>query len=390
MENYTNKLHTNDIFKSYKDLCNCLGEPVKDGNSRKSQIKEWERYFSFNKEGRKFIITKVFDTPKDKIDNRVNNYSRNTTNVKPMMDYLMSEFNTDYIDKYFTISNWSTLVLHLLNKDVCDKTYRDEEILLFCEENKITNPKFFRTYVGTIKFITKNLITTAFRGLQKRGFLEYEDGYKFRYEGATCDKTICVDGTFVNDYIDNIEREICELLINEHFPDKKIKGKQLVYILQHSDKKDILKLYNEMRMQALNDNNEICCAVNDAIMDMDDDFYRNDDVDGEEHRLLNLYKCYKITAFDETYPKANNRQEVIDIIQMLALRNMKNVKYTTWFGEQYYPYDNEEHLNEIEKINKILFIGDTKNIISITEIQIENDNEDYELDDIFGNLECAS
>ena len=385
---YANKLTLMQIFNSYRDLCNYLGESIKGGNAKKSQIKEWERYFSYKKDGNKFIITEVFDTPQEKIDKRGGN---NNKNVKPMMDYLMSEFNTDYIDKYFTISNWSTLVLHLLNKEACDKTYRDEEeLLLFCEENKITDPKFFRIYVGTIKFITKNLITTAFRGLQKRGFLEYEDGYKFRYEGATCDKTICVDGNFVNDYIDDIEREICELLINEYFPDKKIKGKQLVYILQHSDKKDILKLYNEMRMQALNDNNEICCAVNDAIMDMDDDFYRDDDVDGEGHRLLNLYKCYKITAFDETYPKANNRQEVIDIIQMLALRHMKNVKYTTWFGKQYHPYDNEEHLNEIEKINKILFRSDTKNIISIADIQIENDNEDDELDDIFGNLECAS
>ena len=384
----TNTLKTKQIFKNYKELCAFLGEEPKTANSKKAQLKEWERYFSFIKEGQKIIITEIFDVPKEKVTKYTSN---NNKNVKPMMDYLMSEFNTDYIDKYFTISNWSTLVLHLLNKDVCDKTYRDEdELLHFCEEKKIADPKFFRAYVGTIKFITKNLITTAFRGLQKRGFLEYEDGYKFRYEGATYDKTICVDGTFVNDYIDNIEREICELLINEHFPDKKIKGKQLVYILQHSDKKDILKLYNKMCMQALNDNNEICCAVNDAIMDMDDDFYRNDDVDGEEHRLLNLYKCYKITAFDETYPKANNRQEVIDIIQMLALRNMKNVKYSTWFGEKYYPYNNEEHLNEIEKINKILFIGDVKNIMNITDIQIENDNEDYELDDIFGNLECAS
>lgn len=384
----TNTLKTKQIFKNYKELCAFLGEEPKTANSKKAQLKEWERYFSFIKEGQKIIITEIFDVSKEKVTKYTSN---NNKNVKPMMDYLMSEFNTDYIDKYFTISNWSTLVLHLLNKEVCDKTYRDEEeLLLFCEENKITDPKFFRIYVGTIKFITKNLITTAFRGLQKRGFLEYEDGYKFRYEGATCDKTICVDGNFVNDYIDDIEREICELLINEYFPDKKIKGKQLVYILQHSDKKDILKLYNEMRMQALNDNNEICCAVNDAIMDMDDDFYRDDDVDGEGHRLLNLYKCYKITAFDETYPKANNRQEVIDIIQMLALRHMKNVKYTTWFGKQYHPYDNEEHLNEIEKINKILFRSDTKNIISIADIQIENDNEDDELDDIFGNLECAS
>lgn len=384
----TNTLKTKQIFKNYKELCAFLGEEPKTANSKKAQLKEWERYFSFIKEGQKIIITEIFDVPKEKVTKYTSN---NNKNVKPMMDYLMSEFNTDYINEYFTISSWSTSLLHLLNKDVCDKSYRDdEELLLFCQQHNIADLKFYRTYVGTVKFITKNLITTAFRGLQKRGFLEYEDGYKFRYEAEKYNKTICADGTFVNNYIDNIEREICELLINEYFPNKKIKGKQLVYILQHSDKKDVLKLYNEMRMQALNDNNGICCAVNDAIMDMDDDFYRNDFVDGSEgHRLLNLYKCYKITVFDETYPKAN-RQEVIDIIQMLALRHMKNVKYTTWFGEQYHPYDNKECLNEIEKINKILFRSDTKNIINIANIQIENDSEDYELDDIFGNLECAS
>ena len=312
----TNALKPNQIFNNYKEICEFLDEPShQGGKQRQLQLKDWERYFKWNKQGYKFIITEVFDTPQEKIDNRGGN---NNKNVKPMMDYLMSEFNTEYIDEYFTISNWSTIVLHLMNKEVCDKTYRDDdEVFQFCGENNILDPKLFRDYVGTVKFVTKNLITTAFRGLQKRGLLEYQDGYKFYYEGAKYNRTVCVEGNLINDYIDNIEREICELLINEHFPDKKIKGKQLVYILQHSDKKDILKLYNEMRMQALNDNNEICCSVNDAIMDIDDDFYRNDFVDGSEgHRLLNLYKCYKITAFDETYPKVNNKQEVIDIIQM--------------------------------------------------------------------------
>ena len=221
----TNTLKVNQIFKNYKELCAYLGEEPKTANSKKAQLKEWERYFTFIKEGQKIIITEVFDIPKDKVTKYTSN---NNKNVKPMMDYLMSEFNIDYLDKYFTISSWSTSLLHLLNKDVCDKSYRDdEELLLFCEQHNIVDPKFYRTYVGTVKFITKNLITTAFRGLQKRGFLEYKDGYKFRYEAEKYNKTICVDGNFVNDYIDNIERETCELLINEYFPDKKIKGNNL-------------------------------------------------------------------------------------------------------------------------------------------------------------------
>ena len=167
MANYTSLLDTNKTFKNYKELCAYLGETPTTANSKKAQIKEWERYFSFRKEGQKIIITEVFDTPKEKVDNRANNYSRNNKNVKPFMDYLMSEFNADeYLNQYFTISNWSTLILHLLSKDVCDMTYRDDDTVFeHCGQHSILDPKLFREYVGTVKCVTKNLITTAFRGL---------------------------------------------------------------------------------------------------------------------------------------------------------------------------------------------------------------------------------
>ena len=113
----SNTLKPNQIFKNYKELCSYLGEEIKAGCSKQAQIKEWERYFSYKKEGNKFIITEVFDSPKDKIDNRGGN---NLKNVKPMLDYLMSEFNPKYVDQYCTISNWSTMILHLLNKEMCD------------------------------------------------------------------------------------------------------------------------------------------------------------------------------------------------------------------------------------------------------------------------------
>lgn len=391
MENYTNKLHTNDIFKNYKELCAYLGEEPKKANSKVAQIKEWERYFSFVKEGQKIIITEVFDTPQEKIDKRGGN---NNKNVKPMMDYLMSEFNTKYIDEYFTISNWSTIVLHLMNKEVCDKTYRDDdEVFQFCGENNILDPKLFRDYVGTVKFVTKNLITTAFRGLQKRGLLEYQDGYKFYYEGAKYNRTVCVDGKIINDYIDKIEKEICQEIQNEFYADKNIKGKQLIYILRHSKNKELLKLYNSMRVDALNENDDVCCAVNDAIMERDDTTYQsNDFVDGTDGcRLLNYYKAYRITAFDDRLPKVDNKQEVIDIIKNLALRSMLNVKYTDYWGEIIHPYDNQDTLDDIRKINNVLF-RDVEKVVSIEEM-VDEALEDLglELNDIFCmDLEYAS
>ena len=380
----TNTLKINDTFKNYKELCAYLGEEPKKANSKVAQLKEWERYFSFRKEGQKIIITEVFDTPKDKVDNRGGN---NNKNVKPMMDYLMSEFNADeYLNQYFTISNWSTLILHLLSKDVCDMTYRDDDAVFeYCGQYNILDPKLFREYVGTVKFVTKNLITTAFRGLQKQGHLKYTEGYKFRYQGEKYDKMIATDE--LNDYIDQMEHEICETLNNEFFCNKKIKGKQLIYILQHSKDKEKLQLYNEMRMQCMNDSNDVLCALNDAIWYEDAD--SRDFIDGEDKRLLNYYKAYKITDFNTGYPKSNNRQEVIDVIKRLAMKHVMSISYTTKWGEIIEPYNNDSSIEEIEKINKILFRKCNITSNTLEEIDITDYFDDEELDEIF-NLDYAS
>ena len=377
---YTSKLYVNQIFKNYKELCAFFDEKPTTGCSKQAQFKEWERYFSYRKEGNKFVITEVFD-------NRANNYSRNNKNVKPFMDYLMSEFNADeYLNQYFTISNWSTLILHLLSKDVCDMTYRDDDTVFeYCGQHNILDPKLFREYVGTVKFVTKNLITTAFRGLQKQGHLKYTEGYKFRYQGEKYDKMIATDE--LNDYIDQMEHEICETLNNEFFCNKKIKGKQLIYILQHSKDKEKLQLYNEMRMQCMNDSNDVLCALNDAIWYEDAD--SRDFIDGEDKRLLNYYKAYKITDFNTGYPKSNNRQEVIDVIKRLAMKHVMSISYTTKWGEIIEPYNNDSSIEEIEKINKILFRKCNITSNTLEEIDITDYFDDEELDEIF-NLDYAS
>lgn len=377
------KVKINQIFKNYKELCDFLGEPYyQGGKQRQLQLKNWERYFKWEKQGYKFIITEVFDTPKDKIDNRGGN---NNKNVKPMMDYLMSEFNTDeYLNEYFTISNWSTLILHLLSKDVCDMTYRDDDTVFeYCGQHNILDPKLFREYVGTVKFVTKNLITTAFRGLQKQGHLKYTEGYKFYYEGEKYNRMVSTDA--LNDYIDNMEREICETLNNEFFCNKKIKGKQLIYILQHSKDKEKLQLYNEMRIQCMNNSNDVLCALNDEIWYEDAD--SRDFIDGEDKRLLNYYKAYQIIDFDIDYPNDGSKNDVIDVIKRISLKHMIDIKYKS-YGEEYHLYDNESSIEEIEKINQILF-RKCETVIDTNKVDILDYFEDEELDEIF-NLDFAS
>lgn len=50
-------------IKNYRKMCELLNEDVLSGTSKKSQIKRWQCYFDFEKQGHKFIITEIFDEP---------------------------------------------------------------------------------------------------------------------------------------------------------------------------------------------------------------------------------------------------------------------------------------------------------------------------------------
>lgn len=51
------------VFKNYKELCTFLRQPVADGNSKKSQLKEFERHFEYERQGYKYIIKHIYDEP---------------------------------------------------------------------------------------------------------------------------------------------------------------------------------------------------------------------------------------------------------------------------------------------------------------------------------------
>lgn len=51
------------VVKNYKSMCSLLNCTICDGNSKKSQLKNWKRYFNYEKSGQKFIITEIYDTP---------------------------------------------------------------------------------------------------------------------------------------------------------------------------------------------------------------------------------------------------------------------------------------------------------------------------------------
>ena len=50
MEIITKNLKVGLVVKNYRELCKLLGADIKDGKSKKLQVKDWERYFRFSRD----------------------------------------------------------------------------------------------------------------------------------------------------------------------------------------------------------------------------------------------------------------------------------------------------------------------------------------------------
>ncbi len=59
---------------SYKEFCREMGQEIKTGKARQLQLKDWERYFKWEKPTtQQYLIVKIYDSPKEKVDGRKNN-----------------------------------------------------------------------------------------------------------------------------------------------------------------------------------------------------------------------------------------------------------------------------------------------------------------------------
>lgn len=54
------------IFKNYKELCRFCEDDVKTGNAKIYQLENYKRYFDWEKQGNKFVITEIKEAPTDK------------------------------------------------------------------------------------------------------------------------------------------------------------------------------------------------------------------------------------------------------------------------------------------------------------------------------------
>lgn len=165
------KLTEGQEIKNYNQLCNILDIPIKSGNNRKNQIKDFDRYFEYERQGHKYIITCVYDEPLTK-------YSRSV-----LANYIESLVLNMLVDKYRQGENYILLsknqiyqALALTNNNYIKHTPQRDKLnsnsvmdILEVNQNDL---EYFYTNTNS-KF--KGMLATALKDLENKFIVKYTE-----------------------------------------------------------------------------------------------------------------------------------------------------------------------------------------------------------------------
>lgn len=166
------------LVKNYKEMCSLLDCSIRTGNSKRSQIKNWKRYFDFEKIGQKFLITEIYNEPFPTEDARK---LREGLYVKYIELLLLNHLSKcgGYCTKISKGHLYS--VLGLVNDNY--KTLRDDHETIATNVSKSTGNLIDITTFDVRHFYQRadakltKILYTALDSMSRRFLIKYETEY---------------------------------------------------------------------------------------------------------------------------------------------------------------------------------------------------------------------
>jgi len=185
MNNIKEVLIIGQEVKNYKMLCGLLNEDVKGGTAKTLQLKDWERYMSWDKNGISFIITDIYNEVLPKPDSKVA-LGNNNIYAKYIEILIMDLLSKQEDYPFFCSRNWLMANLGIVNFKYISTQQRElvKNIGKF-EENAL-NEWFSRAWQKT-----DQILLSALKNLNRRCLLEYSKEYTIvEYESSTSKREI--------------------------------------------------------------------------------------------------------------------------------------------------------------------------------------------------------
>lgn len=162
----------------YTELCDIIGEQRKtDGRSKTCQLREWARYFDFEKDGRYIIINSIYDEVLPKIDGRgksencrgnADKFGDSLKNT--ILLYLCSEEpNPNYTMSTYMIDKFKILNDNYRNLVIKDKR---EMTIKHLASLKYSPMEIYECY-GILKRVVNDQFYRALNNLERENVITY-------------------------------------------------------------------------------------------------------------------------------------------------------------------------------------------------------------------------
>lgn len=303
------------IIKNYKEMCSILEEPVLDGNSKKAQLKEWLRYFDYERNGHKYIIKEIYASPLPEDFSNNDIYSKYIQVI--LAKYLKKNENEEFFITQllrvcgFVNDNWNDITM-------LDK-FTDIQNISFKKAMYYYNQLYCHVY----SYCTRALIRCLNR-LSMRSFLEWNKVLYIQKEDerylATKEETaeylnisMCVKKEmnikYTNAYNKDVYYKKLKTKLEEHGWDDAFYLIRIIYADKYID--DIIKESEEEYREALLSVNEHCLQQMYKYVDVDieNDIKKLANKMNEDIELAEL--CFDIEA------EKRRRQDLADFFIMI-------------------------------------------------------------------------
>jgi len=183
-----------DKFSTEKKLLITVGFEKYDGNKQKKyQLEELQRYLTYKKTGKlsrgkptnEIVVTEIFDTPKEKIDNRSNNGGNNTSIIS---DYMRNWIEIA-LESDGQIDGSASKIIRDMNLIIDDfsNCYYNFDDYLFHDVDGVKKPyytnekNFFLDYCDTVMNSYKQRLKRIISNLVEYGDFMYKEYYKVSF-----------------------------------------------------------------------------------------------------------------------------------------------------------------------------------------------------------------
>lgn len=163
------RLESGIVVKNYKEMCEILDEDICGGDSKKAQLKEWARYFAWEKKGQKFIILDIYDEPLPKDDGRQNKNIYVQYIQVILMKILSKQRNTK--DPFYITTNQLWRLLGMINNNYKNISLDDlNNMITDYEVTSFDMKKFYQRCNQRLR----EILFSSLNKLEDRALIKYE------------------------------------------------------------------------------------------------------------------------------------------------------------------------------------------------------------------------